>query len=188
MMKSAVLFFVGALVGGLIVWKAPALGQAQVQQAKADSKTNVSSMNDDVTRLKNITPTLSHVMADVAFQYSNLWFAGQKKNWPLAMFYFNETRGRIKWMLRINPTPKTPDGDVVNAQGIFDAIDASTMEDLKKTIANKDSAGFVAAYKMMLEGCYTCHKSAGRPYLRPMVPTVAPQTIINYDPDAKWPS
>jgi cytochrome c553 len=189
MFKTAIVFILGAAIGGLAMWKAPALAGAPAQPAKADnSKVDSSALNADVARLKNITPTLSHVMADVAFQYSNLWFAGQRKNWPLAMFYFNETRGRIKWMLRINPTPKTPDGDIVNAQGIYDAIDSSTMEDLKKAIANKDSAAFVSAYKMMLEACYTCHKSAGRPYLRPMVPTVAPQTIINYDPEAKWPS
>jgi hypothetical protein len=116
-------------------------------------------------------------MADAAFQYQNLWFAGQKKNWPLAMFYFNETRGRIRWLLRINPTPKTPEGEVVNLQGIFDATDAGRLTTLKKTIEDKDSAAFAVAYKDMLEDCYTCHKSAGRPYLRPMIPTVPPQSI-----------
>ena len=189
MVKSIAVFILGALIGGLIVWKVPALGKAQtVSPSTPDSsKAAAPSLNDDVTRLKTITPTLSHVMADVAFQYSNLWFAGQKKNWPLAMFYFNETRGRIRWMLRINPMPKTPEGEIFNAQGIWDSIEPSTMEDLKKTIEAKDSQAFAPAYKAMLEACYTCHKSAGRPYLRPMVPTVVPQTIINYDPDAKWP-
>jgi hypothetical protein len=181
------MFLAGAVIGGLFVWKAPIGKAAAPQPARPEAAPDITAMNSDVARLKNITPNLSHVMADVSFQYSNLWFAGQKKNWPLAMFYFNETRGRIKWMLRINPTPKTPSGDTVNAQGIYDAIDSGPMEDLKKTITDKDSAGFAAAYKMMLEQCYSCHKSAGRPYLRPMVPTVPPQTIINYDPDAKWP-
>jgi len=189
MAKSITIFILGALIGGLIVWKVPALGKTQtVPPATPDSSTApASSLNDDVTRLKTITPTLSHVMADVAFQYSNLWFAGQKKNWPLAMFYFNETRGRIRWMLRINPMPKTPEGEIFNAQGIWDSIEPSTLQDLKKTIEAKDSQAFSTAYKAMLEACYTCHKSAGRPYLRPMVPTIVPQTIINYDPDAKWP-
>ena len=37
------------------------------------------------------------------------------------------------------------------------------------------------------EACYQCHKAAGKPYQRPMVPTITPQTIINYDPKADWP-
>jgi hypothetical protein len=193
MLKTIVAFTVGALIGGLAVWKIPALGQGsereQSKQAKAEtSKVDLMALNDDVARLKNITPNLSHVMADVAFQYSNLWFAGQKKNWPLAMFYYNETRGRIRWMLRINPAPKTPSGEVVNLQGIFDGIDTSSLADLKKSIEDKDVKEFTAAYKLMLESCYSCHKSAGRPYLRPQIPASPPQSIINYDPDADWPS
>ena len=189
MIKGLLLFVCGALVGGLLVWKLPVLAQSSTKEPgkAAPAPPDLATLNDDVTRLKSITPNLSHVMADVAFQYSNLWFAGQKKNWPLAMFYFNETRGRIRWLLRINPTPKTPEGEVVNLQGIFDATDAGRLAALKKTIEDKDSATFPMAYKDMLEDCYTCHKSAGRPYLRPMVPTVPPQSIINYDPAATWP-
>jgi hypothetical protein len=184
MFKSVVVFICGALIGGLVVWKLPVLGKTQTAEKP---KVDLNALNDDVTRLKNITPNLSHVMADVAFQYSNLWFAGQNKNWPLATFYFNETRGRIKWMLRINPMPKTPNGEVVNAQGIYDAIDADAMAKLKQAIDDKNSANFATTYKAMLEGCYSCHKSAGRPYLRPMIPTTPPQSIINYHPDANWP-
>src|SRR5437899_11237082 len=37
----------------------------------------------DVTRLKDITPPFSHPMVDVAMFAANLWFAGDRKNWPL---------------------------------------------------------------------------------------------------------
>jgi len=183
MFKNLLIFVFGGLIGALIIWEVPA--HSQPTDAP---KPDLTKLSTDVDRLNNITPNLSHVMADVAFQYSNLWFAGEKKNWPLAMFYYNETRGRIRWMLRINPNPKTPQGEVVNLQGIFDGIDTSSLANLKDAIEKKDSAKFTSAYKLMLESCYSCHKSAGRPYLRPMVPTTPPQSIINYDPDAKWPS
>ena len=100
------------------------------------------------------------------------------------MFYFNETRGRIRWMLRINPTPKTPEGEVVNLQGIFDGIDTSSLAMLKKAIEDKNGDEFTSTYKLMLDACYSCHKSAGRPYLRPVVPTVPPQSIISYSPES----
>jgi len=186
MFKTVIAFAIGVLIGALAIWKIPSLAQAPAkdQPKAASSKVDLPELSDDVARLKNITPNLSHVMADVAFQYSNLWFAGQKKNWPLAMFYYNETRGRIRWMLRINPNPKTPEGEVVNLQGIFDGIDTSSLAGLKKAIEDKNSDKFTSAYKLMLDSCYSCHKSAGRPYLRPVVPTVPPQSIISYSPDA----
>lgn len=190
MLKTFIGFVCGVLLGGLVVWKLPAFGQtagSKEQNKTASAPADLASLSDDVTRLKNITPNLSHVMADAAFQYQNLWFAGQKKNWPLAMFYFNETRGRIRWLLRINPMPKTPDGEVVNLQGIFDAMDTDQLAKLKDSIEKKNSTLFTTTYKGMLEACYTCHKSAGRPYLRPMVPSSPPQSVINYDPAATWP-
>jgi len=187
MLRGLIVFICGAVLGGLLVWKLPAFGQSSAPAKPAAKAVDIVTVDADVTHLKGTVPTLSHVMADVAFQYSNLWFAAQHKNWPLAAFYFNETRGRIKWMLRINPNPKTPSGEVVNLQGIYDGLETSTVTTLKDAIDKKDSARFVVAYKQMIEGCYSCHKSAGRPYLRPMIPTVVPQTMINYDPDAKWP-
>jgi hypothetical protein len=190
MLKTLVVFVCGALIGGLVVWKLPALGQATIKnQTKTDPPTiDFTALNNDVARLKSIVPSNSHIMEDVSFHFSNLWFAGQKKNWPLAMFYYNESRNHIRWLLQKNPTTKTPEGEVVNLQGIFDGIDASTMLMLKKSIEDKNVGEFTSAYKLMLESCYACHKSAGRPYLRPMIPSVPPQAIINYSPDANWPS
>jgi len=190
MLKNVTVFIVGALIGGLVVWKLPALGQAAAKdQAKVEtSKIDLVALNNDVAKLKDITPSNSHLMMDVGFHYNNLWFAGQKKNWPLAMFYYNETRGHIRWLIRKSPTTKTPEGEVVNLQGIFDGIDTSSLAMLKKSIEDKNLEEFTSMYKLMLEACYSCHKSAGRPYLRPMIPTTPPQSIINYNAEASWPS
>jgi hypothetical protein len=186
MVKAVVGFLVGALIGGLVVWKSSALGQTSTKdQAKEDaSKIDLAALNNDVARLKSIVPSNSHIMEDVSFHYSSLWFAGQKKNWPLATFYYNETRNHIRWLITKSPTTKTPDGEVVNLQGIFDGLDTSSLAMLKKSIDDKNLEEFTSAYKLMLDGCYSCHKSAGRPYLRPVVPTVPPQSIISYAPEA----
>ena len=157
-------------------------------EAVAASEKTLEELTAEVERLKSIAPTQSHVMADAAIQAGSLWFAAQQKNWALATFYFNETRGRIRWMIRINPTPKVSGQDeTVDLQGIFDGIDADVLTPLKAAIDAKDSGKFESGYRQMLESCYACHKSAGRPYLRPMVPTVPPQPIINPDPSANWP-
>jgi len=159
----------------------PSTPAATVQPATA------STLEADVAHLKDIVPGQSHAMIDVGYHMSNLWFAAQKQNWDLAAFEVDETRNRIRWTLRISPTRKTPDGQILDMKPVFDGIDKSLLTPLKDAVAKKDAKAFVPAYRDMLEGCYQCHKAAGKPYLRPMVPTVPPQTIINYDPNADWP-
>jgi hypothetical protein len=123
----------------------------------------------------------------VQFHWTNLWFAGQKKNWPLAQFYFDESRGHMIWLLRKSPTVRGPDGKDVDIQGIFDGVDTSSLAAVKTAIEKKDGVQFAATYKTMLESCYACHKSVGRPYLRPMVPQAPTQTVMNFNPNATWP-
>ena len=155
--------------------------------APATGDAKPSTLEADVAHLKDITPSQSHSMIDVGYHMSNLWFAAQHKNWDLAAFEVDETRNRIRWTIRINPTRKKPDGEIVDIKGIFDGIDATVLPPLKDAVAKKDAKAFEAAYRTMLEARYSCHKASAKPYLRPMIPTAPPQTIINYDPNANWP-
>jgi hypothetical protein len=185
------------VLGGLVQWQltrgaarpAPAAGPAEATDPSGTpgGAVDLAAMQTDVTQLKSITTSASVAMADVGFHFSNLWFAGQRQNWPLATYYYNESRNHIRWLVRINPMPKGPTGELVDLQGIFDGIDTSVLKDLKDTIDRKDGARFATAYQKTLEACYSCHKAVGRSYLRPMIPTTAPQSIINLDPGAEWP-
>ena len=95
----------------------------------------------------------------------------------------------MRWVVRINPKPKVAGSeDYADIRGIFDGIGESVLTNLKQAIDKKDSAQFVAMYRQAIEACYSCHKSIGRPFLRPMIPTVPPQPVMNFDPDANWPS
>jgi hypothetical protein len=179
---SLAIFALGALIGAVFVWqwKRPVtvIAQAQVQPSP-----DLMAMQADIAHLKELIPSQSHTMADVGFQFANLWFAGQKKNWPLADFYFNEARQHIQWTIRIRPVRKDPAGNPVDLIPIFDAINEGILTKLKQAIDGKDSAHFEAAYKQTLQGCYSCHQASGKPYLHPVVPTALPQTIIKFDPD-----
>ena len=149
----------------------------------------MDSLPQEVARLKALLPSNSHIMMDVQWHWTNLWFAGQARNWPLAQFYFNETRSHMQWLIRKSPTIRSsgPDREEVNIEGIFDGVDTSSLADVKTAIEKKDGVKFAAAYKTMLESCYACHKSVGRPYLRPMIPKASMQAILNMDPNAVWP-
>ena len=189
------LIVTAVVLGVLLQWRvigrmaqpAPAQPPAAAPANGSELTMTAAALEAEVIRLKGVAPSASVAMADVGFHFSNLWFAGQKRNWPLATYYFNESRNHIRWLVRINPKPKGPTGDLVDLQGIFDGIDTSVLKDLKATIDANDHDRFEVAYRQTLEACYSCHKAVGRPYLRPMIPTTAPQSIINLDPAANWP-
>jgi hypothetical protein len=182
--RSAALLLLGTFLGGLFVatWER-STAVAQQNQAPVTQATLVA----DVTRLRDIKPPDSHPMVDVGMFAANLWFAGDKKNWPLANYYLGELRNRIRWEVRVNPSPKGADGNPVDMVNIFDGIDKGSLTRLKTTIDMKDSKQFASQYKMLLEDCYSCHKTANKPYLRPMVPASRAQPIVNLDPGATWP-
>jgi hypothetical protein len=159
---------------------------AQQGRAAAPPPT-LESLAADVAQLKAIQPSNSHIMMDVQFHWTNLWFAAQKKDWEFAQYQFNEMRGHIIWLTRKSPIIRAQDGTDVDIKSIFDGVDTSSLADVKAAIEKKDSVRFAAAYKTMIESCYSCHKSVGRPYLRPMIPTAPAMTVINLDPKATWP-
>ena len=166
--------------------QATPVSQPQREQPPAPT---LESLAAEVAALRAIVPSNSHIMMDVQWHWTNLWFAGQAKNWPLAQFYFNETRQHIQWLTRKSPTIRSagPDREPVDVLSIFNAIDTSSLADVKTAIEKKDSTKFAATYKVMLESCYSCHKSVGRPYLRPMIPKAVVQSALNFDPAATWP-
>jgi len=181
--RGALLVMCGVVVGLII----PALS-AQQREGRRAALPSMESLPMEVAQLKALVPSNSHIMMDVQFHWTNLWFAGRRKNWPLAQFFFNETRGHIQWLIRKSPVIKSQlDQKDVDVAGIFEGIDTSSLAAVKEAIEAKDSVRFAAAYKTMLESCYACHKSVGRPYLRPMIPTMQVQSALNMDPAATWP-
>ena len=185
---------IGALIGGGAVAyvhrndvTAAAGARAAGAVDEGGAKDNLDGLRSDVARLKTNAPSQSHSMSDVGYHWTNLWFAGEKKNWPLAQFYFEESRAHILWTIQLRPVRKGADGNDVNLLPIFESIDTSAFKSVAEAIQAKDSAAFAAAYRETLQACYGCHKTSGKPYLRPMVPTEPAQSIINFDSAATWP-
>lgn len=180
---------VGALVGaGAVEYRHRAASAAAPAAGEdAGAKSELETLRADVARLKANAPSQSHTMSDVGDHWTSLWFAAEKKNWPLATFYFDETRQHILWTIRLRPVRKGPDGKDVNLVPIFEGIDSSAFKAIAEAIQKQDAQAFTAAYRMTLEACYGCHKASGKPYLRPMIPSAPAKTIINVDPAATWP-
>src|SRR2546430_11316800 len=107
----------------------------------------VAALKAEIERLKGIVPDQSHAMKDVAYHFANLWFAAQKKNWPLAEFYWAETRAHLRWAVRIIPVRKDPQGNEVRLTEILDPIDKTSLQQVGDAIKAKDSTKFTETYK-----------------------------------------
>src|SRR5262245_41046865 len=100
--RRAILVMCGGLLGvaldrGWTRGVVPAVA-AQQQGRRATPLPPMESLPMEVAQLKALVPSNSHIMMDVQFHWTNLWFAGRRKNWPLAQYFFNESRGHIQWL------------------------------------------------------------------------------------------
>ena len=154
---------------GVVAGAAPLMllaGSRHVSAAAAQpapvQSPEATALQSQVDRLKDMVPDQSHVMADVGYHVANLWFAGDRKNWSLAKFCFDETRSHLRWAVRIIPVRKSPTGEDLDMKSLLDAVDTGLLAEIGKTIDAGDHERFVTTYRQALEGCYSCHKAAGR--------------------------
>ncbi|HMJ90750.1 MAG TPA: hypothetical protein VK530_13095, partial [Candidatus Acidoferrum sp.] len=104
---------VGIVAGAVLclLWSShPGASKALAAQPPPNATNNtnqqLAALQTEINRLKGIVGDQSHAMADVGYHFANLWFAGEKKNWPLAKFYFDETRAHVSWSIRVIPVRK----------------------------------------------------------------------------------
>lgn len=172
----------GAVIGGVLVeyW----LVTRGVEAPRAQTTAAGGDLAADVTHLKSVLPTQSHTMKDVGDQWVNLWFAVQKKNWPLARFFFDQGRQQIRWTLAIRPERvlPPPNGGTVNLRGLFTPMDMSVFAALQLAIEDEDTEAFAASYRETLAACHACHTAVQMPFLRPTIPTVPPSSMLAFDP------
>ena len=178
------------LCGALLVLAFESTGRQQPLQAEAQrpaSESDPAELRTAVQLLKDKATDQSHVMVSVAYHFNNMWFAADAQNWPLAQFYWNETRSHLRWAVRVIPVRKDNKGQEVKLGPILEAFENSGLKQLQEAIDAKDHDKFVNAYRFSLETCYTCHKTADKPFLRPQMPSRPAEPTINFDPKADWP-
>ena len=161
---------------------------ASISHADSDSDSRAESLANELAlvkaeneHLRTLIPSQSHAMMDVSYHFTNLWFAGQHDNWPLAQFYFNEARNHIKWAIRLVPVRKTKNGEI-KLQEIFEPIEKTLFAELQKQITAKNRKAFANAYREALAGCNGCHSAADKPYLHVVVPNQPENHIVDFKP------
>jgi hypothetical protein len=151
------------------------------QVSSPDSGAEIIALKKELEILKGKVPDQSHVMKDVAYHFTNLWFAGQKQNWPLAKFYCDETRAHLKWAVRVIPVRKITGGEL-DLRPMLEGIDQGFFVPLEKTIETKNLEGFSKTYRQTLDGCYSCHVASEKPFLRLKIPEEPEARVIEFMP------
>ena len=128
--------FLGAVlfVAGLAIGLSLATLSAQQREGRRGPPPlpTMEQLPQEVATLRQLIPTNSTIMMDVQWHWTNLWWAGKRRNWPLAQYYFNEARGHIQQLVRKNPMIRNQvDGTDVELQGVFDGIDTSSLQMVK---------------------------------------------------------
>jgi hypothetical protein len=174
----------GAIIGGVLVEYWLVTRGIEVPRAQTAPGAASGDLAADVAHLKSVLPTQSHTMKDVGDQWASLWFAAEKRNWPLARFFFDQGRQQIRWTLALRPERALPPptGGTVNLRGLFTPMDMSVFAELQLAIEDEDAEAFTAAYKQTLTACHSCHTAVQMPFLRPVIPTVQPSSMISFDP------
>jgi hypothetical protein len=155
--------------------------QARAQEMTAPKPSGVTAAPMDRQTLNDRLPDQSHAMQDAGYHFENLWFAGDRQNWPLASYYLRKTQSYLELAVRIKPVRKTQAGDV-NLKGILDAVNNGLLAQVDQAITNKDVAHFRTAYRQTIEGCNACHSACERSYIRLQLPTAPSATIIHFNP------
>ena len=163
---GAVLFAV--LAQSPSTWPPAGSTQAAGPPAKklAGTQGQLEELRSEVKKLNDLLPDQAAVMTHVGYHWSNLWFAIDQENWPLADFYLSETRNNIKWAVRVRPFRQTSKGEKVNLGGIAEALDNTEFKQMKEAITRKDKSRCVKLYDETLTVCYACHKASEKTYLR----------------------
>ena len=167
------------LLGGASVSLFESQGRAQEMPATKPSEGATAPM--DRQTLNDRLPDQSHAMQDAGYHFENLWFAGDRQNWPLASYYLRKTQSYLELPVRIKPVRKTKAGEV-DLKGILDAVNNGLLAHVDQAITNNDVAAFRAAYRQTIEGCNACHTACERSYIRLQVPNAPSTTIIHFDP------
>ncbi len=162
--------------------------EEQAGQPASDLKPRIEQMEGQIKKLQELIPDQAAVMSHLSYHFTNLWFAGNEENWPLADFYLSETRSNLRWAVRAKPIRKDLEGkDTVILAPIAEAVENGPFTQMKEAIQAKNKARFVKVYNETLSSCYACHKASFKPYLRPQIPTAPETRVIHFDPKAKTP-
>jgi len=113
---------------------------------------------------------LASIMAQQQERHTKLWFAGRAGNWPLASYELDALGDGFDQVNNLFG------GDMV------DKVVGGPMKALEKLIAEKNQAGFAAAFDALTAGCNNCHHMLDHAFILIQRPTLQPYSDQSFAP------
>ena len=124
-------------------------------------------------------PGLGDLMHALQLRHAKLWFAGTAGNWELAAFELHEIRENldriVRWHADNEDAPMGPSIKAYMQTGRY-ALDRS--------ITQRNSADFTAAFDRFTQGCNECHTAAKHGFIVIQRPTTEPYSNQRWAPEA----
>src|SRR6476659_887645 len=83
--------------------RSAAVAQASAARADVPSASQLAELQAQLKHLEGLVPDQAAVMTKVGYHFTNLYFAIDRQNWPLADFYLGEAQNNIDWAVRAKP-------------------------------------------------------------------------------------
>jgi hypothetical protein len=124
-------------------------------------------------------PGLGEIMSLQQMRHTKLWLAGQAGNWDLAAYEVDELGEGFDDVVRLHPTHK--DSPVAPKDAIPRMVTAP-LEQLRRTIEQRDAARFAQAYDALTTGCNNCHEATNFGFNRVQRPATNPYPNQVFEP------
>ena len=109
-------------------------------------------------------PRRTDIRSATRLRHTELWFAGESKNWDLAAYELRQLKAGLTEAALMYPG--------VPVSGITTM--SAPIQDIAHSIAEKNVGKFKSSFANLTSGCTACHQSVGLGFIAMRVPTTSP--------------
>lgn len=137
---------------------------------KVEKNIHEGALESRVDALAAIQPGLGVVMHEMGFRFAGIYWAAKGGNWGLAQYQLKEL-GEAQEVAEIT-RPHRAD--------MLKAFEGSYLVPLRKTIAEKDMAGFSKRFAEAEQACNACHTALGYGFIQVHVPETPAPGLMDF--------
>ncbi len=115
---------------------------------------------DGAHAAKSYVPGLEQFMNVIQNEHAKLWYAGEARNWPLAVYQLSEIKEVMSDVQDLVPTFKN-----LPLADMLDAVITGEITGLEKAIDGRDAAAFHAGFDKLTAACNACHQATGNGFI-----------------------
>jgi hypothetical protein len=113
-------------------------------------------------------PGLGEIMGVIEQHHAKLYYAGTKKDWPLASYELSEIEENLEDAENLYPTPFK--NVTVALPKIIPAMTKGSIAGVQQAIQQKNEKSFAQAYQALSKSCSSCHAAENHPFIKIQTP------------------